>query len=190
MRELRNESKKNAEAKLKAYGGEAGYKKGGKVKHSDEKEDMDLMHSELKPSAFKPHKADGGPIDGGMPKMALGRSRKGGKPHGKGKGTNVNVIVAPKPDASPAMPPLSAPIAAGPRPLPPVGGSPMPPAGAMPPKPIAAGPGPSPMAGAMNRGGKVKRAHGGKVGHYDAGAGSGLGREEKIERYGKKAMRG
>jgi hypothetical protein len=46
------------------------------------------------------------------------------------------------------------------------------------------------MAGAMNRGGKVKRAHGGKVDHYDAGAGSGLGREEKIERYGKKAMRG
>ena len=63
------------------------YAHGGKVEHDDEKEDKSLIKKEVKSDCLK-HRAEGGPISGGMgPK--LGRGRKG-----KGKGTNVNMLLA------------------------------------------------------------------------------------------------
>lgn len=130
----------------------------------------------------------------------------------KGKGTHVNVIVAPQqPAAAPAAPPLPPPMG-GPGLPPPM--PPKPPLGAGGPPPPMGGPSPI-MAGAPGgippglippraRGGKVahedakedkamiknmvkpsalKRARGGKV-HMTAGSESGPGRLEKI---GKKA---
>lgn len=88
--------------------------------------------------------------------------KKGGRVKG---GTTVNVIVAgggPKPPMAP--PPMSA--------VPP------------PPPPM---PGPGPGAGAAMPPPMMGRKNGGKVPHMTAGSGSGLGREQKIKEYGKKA---
>lgn len=114
--------------------------------------------------------AAGGSVPGMMPKPRMDKPSRKGK---KG-GNTVNVIVASHgapPPSAPMMPPM------------PAGGAmaPM----ARPPMPPMAGPGPSmlPPPGAMpmrKKGGAVK-------GFYTGGAATGVGREEKVETYGKKA---
>lgn len=147
-------------------------------------------------------RADGGPAmaegisaSGSPAKPSLARpSRKVGKGKAKGKDgkTHINVIVAPQSGASPGGP------APGPGPM---AGPPPGPPPPMPMPPPGAGPGGPPMPPPMRaKGGVVYRKKGGRVGTaecrsvggpasppkgFDAGAGGGKGRMEKIKKYGK-----
>ncbi len=95
----------------------------------------------------------GGMIEGDMPSMRRDRSTKKKQPS-----TTVNVIVAQKPNAESAMPPI-----------PQLGGLGGPPAGAPAPVP------PLPLMGRKD-GGRIMTK-------MDAGAGSGEGRLEKIKNF-------
>jgi hypothetical protein len=104
-------------------------------------------------------------------KRADKSSRSKLKSGGKSPHTKINIIVAPGKSASPSgAPPALPPIAPG----------------AMAPKPPMAPGTVPPMAGpgmrspVMKAGGRMK-----KIGHYEAGAGSGVGREEKVANYKK-----
>lgn len=106
-----------------------------------------------------------GPIEGKKSKSRLDRPAYARGGAVKGKGTNVNIVIAPQGASSP--PPAGLPVPPGAMPLSP----------SLPPG-VPAGAPPMPMPG---------RKRGGRVGNYDAGAGSGLGRLEKIANYGKNA---
>ena len=145
--------------------------------HPDEKQDRKLVDKMVKKDALT------GRSCGGSAKRASGGATKdGGKKPAK---TQVNIVVAPKGQgqAGPAPAPMSGPVAAVPS-RPPV------------PAAIPAGPsGPAPAGGlaalrpGAKNGGKLpqKRAVGGKVTGYDAGAGSGKGRLEKERKAERKA---
>lgn len=155
--------RKKAEARVKEYA------RGGKAKHSDEKEDKTLIKKMM-----KEHDKGEFNVGGSVSTPRADKFARGGhvKKHGKGH-THINIaVVAPghKDVAGPgAMPPPAMPEAPPTAPMaPPPGVGPSP--GGMPPG----------MPG-MNRGGKVP---------MDAGAGTGEGRKEKIKAYGKQSKRG
>ena len=110
-----------------------------------------------------------GKIPGVVPGGRVAR-KSGGKAKGSGR-TNINIVIAGKPqsDMEAPMPPMPPP--AGPAAPPPMGGAPgMPP---MPPAPPMGGPGPM----GRKAGGRAYKSYK----DMDAGAGSGLGRLEKTE---------
>jgi len=130
-------------------GGRAGYKKGGGV---------------FTGSGYP------GKIPGVVPGGRIAR-KSGGKAKGAGK-TNINIVIAGKPqsDMEAPMPPMPPP--GGPAAPPPMGGAPGMPPG-MPPAPPMGGPGPM----GRKAGGRAYKSYK----DMDAGAGSGLGRLEKSE---------
>jgi hypothetical protein len=180
------------------------FNKGGAAKHPDEAEDKALIRKMVKPEA-RTGKAHGGDctchrcMGGKMAKSHGGQAEEitgtrptggrtaratGGKT-GKGK-MNVNVIIAGhghRDQQQPMMPPGAAmpPPRPGavPMPLPGPGGAP--PMGAMPmpvPMPMqAAAPPPAAVP-------SMRASGGGVFPHMDAGGGGGLGRLEKIKKYG------
>jgi hypothetical protein len=159
MKHLREQARKSAEAKVKAHGGNVH----GSHVHSDAAEDKSMIKRMVKPEALT-GRAHGGKSP----------SKGGHKP-----GTKVNVIVAPHVGNRPV--PVPVPVQGG------SAGS----VGVAPSRPVVrpaapaglaglAGPAPAPNA-PLKCGGKAHRAHGGRVGHFEAGAGSGEGRLEKTE---------
>ena len=159
MKEIKEEAKRQSDARLRSYGADAKscggamkkYASGGKVdndgdeKHPDRKKDLHLI-KELEADHEPKKRADGGPIAAGGGSPKLGRGRKGGK----GGKTNIAIMVGkPGGDAPAGPPPLggAGPIPGGP---PPVNLAPKP---AM---PIGPG-GPPPGGPPMKRGGSVKK---------------------------------
>lgn len=144
-----------------------GYKRGG---HVDAKEDKALVKSMVEKSALK--KETGGCVSDGT---LQGTRPTGGRLARKsgGKAVNVNIVIAGKPQSDSTDQGLQAPIRPPPMPVapPPMAGPPMVPPGAGGP------PMPMPMA----------RKTGGRALMEEAGAGSGLGRLQKIKDYGKNA---
>lgn len=107
-------------------------------------------------------------------KSSRSKLAKGGKPH-----TKINIMVAPGKSASaPMAPPALPPIASmgGMAPRPPMAPGTAPPMAAQGMRPPV-----------MKSGGRLT---GKKIGHYEAGAGSGVGREEKVENYKKNVKKG
>ena len=132
------------------------YAHGGAV-HEDEAEDKKLIKRTVKKKALK--------MEGGKPKHRMDRRARGGRTKSKGKGTNVNVIVAPQhaaggaPGMMPGMPP-----GAMPPPHPPMMASPSPP-GAPPPMPPGGMPPPGmpPRPGMMPPPGMMPHKRGGRA---------------------------
>lgn len=125
-------------------------------------------------------RAGGGKVAGGKMPMRLDKFARGGAPKGKkGKGNHVNIVIGAPPSGDKEPMPVPVPVPGGPGPAP----------MAPPPGPMAGGPPmmpPKPPMGGMPM---PMRAKGGKV-DIDDGAGSGPGRIEKRDLYGKRALPG
>jgi hypothetical protein len=149
-------------------------KKGGKVEHSDVKEDKKLIKGEVKGGCLKRKEGGTAKCEGGMAKP-----RAHGGRAGKGK-MNVNIIIGTPHggDQQPPAPPMPMrppppPPAPPPPGMPPMGGAPPMGGGAPPPMPM-------PPPGGM------PRATGGRAYPIEHASGGGKGRLEKIKAYGEK----
>lgn len=157
MDDIKSQAKRQADAKLKSFGGSVDAKiKSGIESHESR------MHGVK-------HRAAGGAIDGSPARSRMDRGGKSGK-KGKKGGTTVNVVIAQKEPAG--APPMPMPPPAGMAP-------PMPPKPPMPPPGPPSGP-PMPPPGAGGGPPIPMRAAGGRLG-MTAGAATGEGRLEKEE---------
>lgn len=148
-----------------------GYADGGSVEEEGvsgpDKNGMMTYNKPMAKMYRNPQGARAGYADGGAVKPKKGA-------------TTVNVIIAPQGGGAAAPPPM---------PMPPPSDAGPPPPAVVPPRPAAVMPPPGGLPN-LPPGGLAPpmRKAGGRVNaDYDAGAGSGLGRQEKIEHYGKNA---
>ena len=172
----------------KAIGHAVGAAMKAYLNHEQEEAEEDEGERKARKAGGRIGKAAGGGFGEEMnnPKAKAEKPSKGGS-----KVPVINITINSEPKA-PAMPipgaPMLPPMPPG-MPMP-MGGPPMPPP--MPPGagPVGAPPDLGAMIGAMGANGPegpMPRRDGGRTKHMTAGAGSGVGRLEKIDAYGKKA---